>query len=125
MQRAVPWCPYLFHGPDCRPGHTPSKVYGCVGTFHKAWATACKAAGFPVGRKAGGYVFHHTRNTAATNLRAAGLSEADCMAVGGWKTRAVFDWYNLGDVEALRERLAAAQSVGRKVVPLRRQGSGS
>ncbi len=58
-------------------------------------------------------------------VRAAGLSEADCMAVGGWKTRAVFDWYNLGDVEALRERLAAAQSVGRKVVPLRRQGSGS
>ena len=121
----MPWCPFLFHGPDCRPGHTPSKVYGCVGTFHKAWATACEAAGFPVGRKAGGYVFHHTRNTAATNLRAAGLSEADCMAVGGWKTRAVFDWYNLGDVEALRERLAAAQSVGRKVVPLRRQGSGS
>jgi len=44
------------------------------------------------------------------------------MALGGWKTRAVFDWYNLGDVEALRERLVAANAVSRKVVPLRRAG---
>jgi integrase len=122
MERAVPWCPYLFHGPDCRPGQAPSKRYGCIGDFRKAWAEACRTAGLPVGRKAGGYVFHHTRNTAATNLRANGLSEGDCMVLGGWKTRAVFDWYNLGDVEALRERLAAANAGGRKVVPMRRAG---
>jgi hypothetical protein len=42
------------------------------------------------------------------------------MALGGWKTRAVFGWYNLGDVEALRERLAAANTKTRTVVPLRR-----
>ena len=119
----MPHCPYLFHGPDCRPGHTASKRYGCVGDFKKAWAAACKAAGLPIGRKAGGYVFHHTRNTAATNLRANGLDEGDCMALGGWKTRAVFDWYNLGDVEALRERLAAANAAGRKVVPLKGRGA--
>jgi hypothetical protein len=120
LAAAVPWCPFLLHGPDCRPGHRPSRRYGCVGDFKKAWATACRLAGLPVGRKAGGFVFHHTRNTAATNLRAGGLSEGDCMAIGGWKTRAVFDWYNLGDVEALRERLAAAQGATRTVVPLRR-----
>jgi len=28
------------------------------GAEKKAWASACKAAGFPVGRRAGGYVFH-------------------------------------------------------------------
>jgi integrase len=61
-------CPFLFHGPDCVPGHTPSKRYGCVGDFKRAWRTALKAAGLPIGRKQGGFVFHHTRNTAATDL---------------------------------------------------------
>ena len=28
------------------------------GAEKKAWASACMAAGFPVGRRAGGYVFH-------------------------------------------------------------------
>src|SRR5262249_2296899 len=68
MADARPWCPFLFHGPDCKPAHAPSKRYGCLGDFKKAWRAALKAAGFPVGRKHGGYVFHHTRNTAATNL---------------------------------------------------------
>jgi hypothetical protein len=125
MGAAVPHCAYLFHGPDCAPGRRPSKRYGCVGDFKKAWASACKAAGLPVGRKAGGYVFHHSRNTAATDLRAAGLSEGDCMALGGWKSRAVFDWYNLGDVEALRDRLAAAREQRGKVVALRKRQGGA
>ena len=25
MERAVPHCPFLFHGPNCRPGRTPSR----------------------------------------------------------------------------------------------------
>src|SRR5205807_10107867 len=54
-------CPYLFHGPHCAPDRKPSKDYGCIGDFKKAWNSACKKAGFPVGRKAGGFVFHHTR----------------------------------------------------------------
>ena len=103
-------CPFLFHGPRCVPGSAPSKRYGCIGDFKKAWQTACTQASLPVGRKNGGYVFHHTRNTAATNLRATGnMSIDDVMQVGGWKTAHVVRHYDLGNVEALRERLGRAR----------------
>src|SRR5205823_12497092 len=110
MDDARPWCPFLFHGPDCAPGRTPSKAYGCLGDFKKAWCAACKAAGFPVGRKAGGYTFHHTRNTAATNFRAGGMDEADAMKITGHQTAHVFRHYDIGNVEALRERLARSRA---------------
>jgi integrase len=100
------WCPYLFHGPRCAPGREPSKLYGCIGDFKKAWATAQEKAGFPVGRKHGGYVFHHTRNSATTNLVASGMSETDAMKVTGHKTAHVFRRYDIGDVDALRNKLA-------------------
>ena len=89
------------------------------------WRTACKAAGFPVSRKAGGYTFHHTRNTAATNLRAGGLDEADAMRITGHQTAHVFRHYDLGDVNVLRERLARSRAYVRSlraksnVTPLR------
>jgi integrase len=54
MEAPPLWCPYLFHGRHCAPGRMPSKEYGCVGDLKKSWATACRKAGFPVGRKAGG-----------------------------------------------------------------------
>src|SRR5207245_11740384 len=87
----------------------------------KAWGTACEEAGLPAGRRAGGYVFHHTRNTAATDLRAGGMDEADAMKITGHKTAHVFRHYDLSDIESLRERLAAARSNtrGKKVTPLR------
>jgi len=47
------------------------------------------------------------------------------MALGGWKTRAVFDRYNLGDVEALRARLATAREQRGRVVALRRSHGGT
>jgi len=106
MARPPLYCPYLFHGPRSAAGRTPSQAYGCVGDFKKAWATACAAAGFPVGRKAGGFVFHHTRNSAVTNLVASGIGESDAMKVTGHTTAHVFRHYDIGDVEALRERLA-------------------
>jgi integrase len=104
----------------------PSKAYGCVGDCKKAWATACRKAGFPVGRKAGGFVFHHTRNT-ATNLRAGGMEEADAMKITGHQTAHVFRHYDIGDVDALRERLARAREQKRSrpthpsVSPIRAQ----
>ena len=66
-------CGYLFHGSRCILWHQPSKAQACVGDFKRAWATACKKAGFPVGRKAGGFVFHNTRHTTVTNLVNAGI----------------------------------------------------
>jgi integrase len=124
MESAPLWCPYLFHGPRCAPGRTPSKLYGCVGDFKTAWASACKKAGFPVGRKRGGYVFHHTRNSAVTNLVASGITETDAMKVTGHTTAHVFRHYDIGDVEALRDKLARRREyvAGRpsrsKIVPL-------
>jgi len=105
-----PWCPYLFHGRTCTPIRQRSKVYGCIGDTRKAWKTACEKAGLPVGRDADGYVFHDTRRTAATSLRAGGMEEADVMKITGHRTSSVFRRYDLGDVDALRSRLAAARA---------------
>jgi len=116
MQDARLWCPYLFHGPRCAAGRPASKRYGCVGDFKKAWAKAMAQAGMPVGRKNGGYTFHHTRNTAATDMRAAGMTTDDIMDVGGWKTAERVRRYDLKDVEALRARLAAARGRGAGIV---------
>jgi integrase len=118
MKKPPIHCNYLFHGPRCAPGHRPSKRYGCVGDFKRAWRTALKAAGLPVGRKHGGFVFHHTRNTAVTNLRASGLEEADCMQVTGHQTARVFRHYDCGVVEALRQRIAAARTKAATLRPL-------
>jgi Phage integrase family len=88
-------CRYIFHGPHCGPGRRPSKDFGCVGDFRKAWVTACRKAGFPVGRKKGGFVFHNTRHTAVTNLVNAGVPAQEAMAVSGHRTRSVFDRYSI------------------------------
>jgi integrase len=109
MARPPLHCPYLFHGPDCAPGHTPSKRYGCVGDFKKAWTTACRKANLPIGRKAAGVVFHSTRVSAATNLRAGGTDEADAMKITGHQTSHLFKRYDLGDTDALRQRLTRAR----------------
>jgi integrase len=110
-------CNHLFHGPDCKAGHRPSKRYACVGDFKRSWRTACERAGLPIGRKAGGYVFHHLRNTAATDLRAGGLDESDCMKITGHLTSHIFRHYDLGNVEVLRERLTRARQAA-TVTPL-------
>ena len=89
------FCRHLFHGPRCVPGRAPSKRSGCIGDFRKAWAAACKKAGFPVGRAAGGFVFHNTRHTAVTNLVNAGVPTHEAMAVSGHRTRSVFDRYSI------------------------------
>ena len=58
------------------------------------------------------------------------MEEADAMKVTGHKTADVFRHYNLGDVEALRERLTNALTKKRalpptrKVTPMRRAAEG-
>jgi integrase len=93
--------------------------------FKKAFRLACQQAGVPYGRQNGGITYRCTRNTAATDLRAAGMDVADAMKVLGHKTPSIFRRYNLGDTEALRERLTRANAwvrslpTRRPVVPLR------
>src|SRR5207245_7283151 len=115
-------CPFLLHGEDCaqRPAARP-----CLATFKKAWAAACKKAGFPVGRKQGGYVFHNTRHTAVTNIVNAGMPETLAMSVSGHRTRAVFDRYSIRREDAVREALeqrtayVTERAAAAKVVPLK------
>lgn len=104
MKKPPLWCRYLFHGAHCAAGKKHSKDYGCVGDFKKAWAGACKRAGFPVGRKAGGFVFHHTRNTAVTNLPQI-MSESEAMVITGHLTRSTFDRYGVKQLDAIRAKL--------------------
>lgn len=69
-----------------------------------AWAKLTAAAGVP------GLLRHDLRRSAAKALRAAGVPESVVMAMGGWKTAAMFRRYAIvssADQEAAVERLEA------------------
>lgn len=71
-----------------------------IGDFRKTWATACKKAGLS------GRLVHDLRRTAARDFRRAGVSEGEIMKLCGWKTRAMFDRYNIIDATDLRSAIA-------------------
>jgi integrase len=68
--------------------------------FFRAWKSACKRANL-VGR-----IFHDLRRTAARDLRRAGVDEGTIMKLCGWKTRAMFDRYNIIDEADLAAAVA-------------------
>ncbi len=75
-----------------------------VKNFRGAWYTVCERAGLGKFVKVDdkktkweGLIFHDLRRTGARNLRRLGVSEGVIMKIGGWKTRNVFDRYNIID----------------------------
>lgn len=70
---------FVFTRPDGSP----------VISFRGLWKNACISAGCP------GLLFHDLRRTMARNMLRAGVPEKVIMAVGGWKTRSVFDRYSI------------------------------
>jgi integrase len=60
-----------------------------IGSFNKAWATACRRAGVPC------HVLHDFRRTAVRNLLRAGVPERVAMQLVGWKSRQMLDRYHI------------------------------
>ncbi len=91
-----PDCPWLFF----RNGKQ-------IRDFRKAWESACQRAGLwdPERNKHGGpeKLFHDLRRTGARNLVRAGVPEKVVQQIGGWKTRSVFDRYNVVTARDFRE----------------------
>jgi integrase len=65
-----------------------------VRDFRAGWASACERAGL---------LFHDLRRTGARNLRRLGVSEKTIMEIGGWRTREVFERYNIIDQDDLED----------------------
>ncbi len=69
-------------------------------SLRRCWATACREAG------AAGRLVHDLRRTFARNRRRAGVSEGDVMRLAGWRTRSMFDRYNIIDEADLEAAVA-------------------
>ena len=71
-----------------------------IKTFRRAWTRACRKAGLE------GRLVHDLRRSAARDFRRRGVSEGEIMKLCGWKTRAMFDRYNIIDEADLAEAVA-------------------
>ena len=83
-----------------------------INSFRKVWTRACNKAGLE------GRLVHDLRRTAARDFRRRGVSEGEIMKLCGWKTRAMFDRYNIIDEADL------AEAVGKRFQDQLRQTKG-
>jgi integrase len=104
---------------DCP--HVFTREGGAIGSFNKAWATACRKAGL------GKLLVHDLRRSAIRNLMRAGVSEQTAMQFSGHKTPAIFRRYNivtgsdLAEAAArLNQYLAAQPQAAVNVLPFKR-----
>lgn len=81
--------PWLFHKNGIR-----------IGSFRKAWATACKKVGLA------GRIPHDFRRTAVRNLERAGVPRSAAMAMVGHRTESIYRRYAIADEGMLKEGAA-------------------
>ena len=72
-----------------------------VKDFRRAWWKLIAAAGLP------GLLGHDFRRSAARSYRKAGVAESVIMKIGGWKTRTMFERYNITDSKDVAEGCTA------------------
>jgi hypothetical protein len=77
-----------------------------LGDLQSEWDRACRLAGFPVGRKNGGFVFHNTRHSCLTNLAAEGVPDTVARSISGHRTASVHARYQITQESAQRAALA-------------------
>ena len=96
--------------PECR--WVFSRAGQRVIDIRRAWEGASERAGivcpslWDSERNRHAKIFHDLRRTGARNLVRAGVPEAVVMAIGGWKTRSMFDRYNVVDGADLQRAAA-------------------
>jgi integrase len=106
-----PDCPWVFS----RYGKRIRDIRG-------AWEEASRRAGvWKAETKRSKYIFHDLRRTGARNLVRAGVPERVVMSIGGWKTRAVFDRYNIVSERDLHD---AAAKLERHIAELETRSDG-
>lgn len=98
-------------GPDGLPSRFECRKCGELMAAH---VNKCKCGGK---RRYRGLFVHDMRRSAARNLRRAGVSEGVIMQTGGWKTRAMFDRYNITDNRDQREAMAALEQYRQQFDP--------
>ena len=85
--------------------------------LRKEWMTACASCGLGTKIVEGkpypfykGLTLHDLRRSAVRNLRNAGVPENVAMTISGHKTRSVFERYNIGSTEDVRDAMRRVET---------------